>query len=319
MRERSAAEETVTLFENTSKEIDDLKELVELVAEDGDEGLLAEMNEQIPGLESRVRSLELKRMLSEDDDCDAIVSINSGAGGTDAEDWAEMLLRMYLRYCDRKGFKTELLERTPGASVGISSATFVARGAYAYGFLRAEHGVHRLIRISRFSGRRETSFAAVRVVPELDDDIEIDVRPEDVKITVMRSGGAGGQHVNRTESAVRLEHIPTGFVVRVDQERSQHQNREHAMRMLRGFLFDKARREQEEAFEAAFLSDQSEIGFGRQDRTYTMQPYTLVKDERTEHKEGNIDRVLDGDLDPFIETYLLANAAKRAEKNKETS
>jgi len=320
MRERADASETLELYEKLRGDVADLTELLELAEDDDDEELLNEALEQAPKLEASVRGLELKRMLTDDDDKDAILSVNSGAGGTDAEDWAEILLRMYLRYADRHGFKSELLEKAAGAEAGISSATISVKGPYAYGFLRAEHGVHRLIRISKFSGRRETSFAAVKVVPDLDDDevaeAEIEVRPEDVKITTMRSGGAGGQHVNRTESAVRLEHIPTGFVVRCDGERSQHQNRANAYRMLRGFLFDKARRDKEAAFADAFLSGQQDIGFGRQDRTYTMQPYTMVKDERTDHKEGNIDAVLDGDIDPFIEAYLLASADKRADKEE---
>jgi len=316
MSERASAEETLETLLKSIAEVEGLIELLEMVESEGDDEMAEEVAQQLPELEGRVRALEMKRMLGEGDDLPAIVTVNSGAGGTDAEDWAELLLRMYLRYAEAKGFKTELLDRAPGGTGGISSATFVARGPYAYGFLRAEHGVHRLIRVSKFSGRRETSFAAVRVVPELDDEIEVEVRPEDLKITVMRSGGAGGQHVNRTESAVRIEHLPTGFVVRVDQERSQHQNREHAMRAVRGFLFEKARREQEEAFQEAFLSGQNEIGFGRQDRTYTMHPYTLVKDERTGHKETNVDRVLDGDIDPFIEAFLLASADKREQESK---
>jgi len=320
MRERSGAEETLQSFEKTEGDVRELADLLEMAAEEKDEGMVADVAAQIPSLEDAVRALEMKRMLTADDDNDAIVSINAGAGGVDAEDWADMLLRMYLRYCDRQGFKTELIDRSPGQEAGISSASFKASGPYAYGFLRAEHGVHRLIRVSRFSGRRETSFAAVKVVPVLDEITEdsIVVKDDDIKITVMRSGGAGGQHVNRTESAVRLEHIPTGFTVRVDQERSQHQNRDLAMRMLKGFLFEKARREREQAFQEAFLSDQSEIAFGRQDRTYTMQPYTLVKDERTGHKEGNVDAVLDGDLDGLIESFLMASAEKREKANKQS-
>ncbi len=317
MRERGIAEETVKGYEKLGAEIEGLKELLEMAAEEDDESMCDEVAEQAPALEDGVRALELKRMLTPDDDNDAILSITSGAGGADAEDWADILLRMYLRYADKKGFKSELLDKTPGQETGLSSASIQVKGTNAYGFLRAEHGVHRLIRMSRFSGRRETSFAAVKVVPVLDDVTHdsIVVKDDEIKITTMRSGGAGGQHVNRTESAVRLEHLPTGFTVRVENERSQHQNRDTAIKMLKGFLFEKARREREEAFQEAFLSDQSEIGFGRQDRTYTMQPYTLVKDERTSHKEGNVDAVLDGNLDPFIESFLMASAEKREKKN----
>jgi peptide chain release factor 2 len=260
-------------------------------------------------------------MLTPDDDTDAIVTITPGAGGTEAQDWADMLLRMYLRWCERRGFKTELLSKQPGDEAGIKDATFVARGPNAYGYLRAENGVHRLIRISPFDAnkRRHTSFAGVSVVPDLGDELtegEIEIRAEDLEVSTMRSSGAGGQHVNRTESAVRMKHIPTGFVVRCDAERSQHQNRETALKMLRGLLFEKARREREEAFEEAFLSDRADIAFGSQVRTYTLQPYTMVKDERTDYKISNAAAVLDGGLDEFIETYLLMNAEKKLRKKK---
>lgn len=316
MRERGRAEKTVTSFEKLSSDVTGMLELLEMVGE-GDEDEVEELVAQIPELTEGVRALELQRMLTPEDDQDAIVSINSGAGGTDAEDWAEILLRMYLRWCDKKGFKVEMLDKQPGEVCGISSASFNVKGEYAYGFLRAENGVHRLIRISRFSGRRETSFAGVSVVPDLDDTIEIEIKSEDLEISTMRSGGAGGQHVNRTESAVRIRHVPTGFVVRAESERSQHQNREQAMQRLRGLLFEKARRDREQAFEEAFISDQSEIAFGSQARTYTLQPYKMVKDERTDTKIGNADAVLDGDIDELIESYLLLSADKRREKEKE--
>lgn len=318
MRERARAESTVKTFERLESDVKGLLELIEMVSAD-DEDELAELVEQIPELEKGVRTLELKRMFVPDDDQDAIVSINSGAGGTDAEDWAEILLRMYTRWAEKKGFKVSLTDKTPGEVCGISSATLLVEGENAYGFLRSENGVHRLIRISRFSGRRETSFAGVSVVPDLDDSIEIEIKDEDLEITTMRSGGAGGQHVNRTESAVRIVHIPTGFTVRADSERSQHQNKDHAMKRLRGLLYEKERRDREAAFEEAFLSDQSEIAFGSQARTYTLQPYKMVKDERTEKKIGNAEKVLDGDLDELIESYLLMSADARKEKEKGTS
>ncbi len=320
MRERAAAEETLTGFEKLSREVKDLGELLDMA--EGDEAMTAEVAEQIPVLEGAVRALELKRMLSDaTDDNDAIVNINPGAGGIDAQDWAEMLLRMYLRWAQQKGFKTELISQQPGDEAGIKDASFIVRGPYAYGFLRAESGVHRLIRISPFDAnkRRQTSFAAVSVVPDLDDDVtleSIELRPEQLEVTTMRSGGAGGQHVNKTESAIRIRHIPTGFVVRCDSERSQHQNRETAMKMLRGLLFEKARRERETEFEDAFVGDKSEIAFGSQARTYTLQPYTMVKDERTDHKITNAQAVLDGELDEFIETYLLMTADKKQKKKK---
>ncbi len=321
MRERASSEETLKEFEHVDREARDLLELLELATSEGDEGVVADVAEQRPSLEHEVRGLELKRMLTEDDDTDAIVTINPGAGGTEAQDWAEILLRMYLRWCERRGYETELLSKQPGDEAGIKDATFVARGPNAYGYLRAENGVHRLIRISPFDAnkRRHTSFASVSVVPDLDDELtegEIEIRDEDLEISTMRSGGAGGQHVNRTESAVRIKHVPTGFAVRCEAERSQHQNRETAMKMLRGLLFEKARREREEAFEEAFLSNRADIAFGSQVRTYTLQPYTMVKDERTDHKVANAEAVLDGELDEFIETYLLMNADKQRQRKK---
>ncbi len=314
MRKRAQADQTVKTFTRLDSDVRGLLELIEMA--EGDDETLAELFEQIPELIAGVRGLELQRMLTEDDDNDAILSINSGAGGTDAQDWAEMLLRMYTRWCDKRGFKCELMERNPGEVVGIASASLHVKGPHAYGFLRAENGVHRLIRVSKFSGRRETSFVGVNVVPDLDDNIEIEIRDEDLEITTMRSGGAGGQHVNRTESAVRIRHIPTGYVVRCDNERSQHQNRDQAMKMVRGFLYEKARRDKEQAFEDAFMSDMSEIAFGSQARTYTLNPYKMVKDERTEHKVANADAVLDGDIDEFIETYLMMSADRREEQKK---
>ncbi len=322
MRERANAEAKVRVFEKIKGDIEALGELLELAAEDDDESMVADVAAQFPELEEGIRELELKRMLSDKDDTDAILSVKPGAGGVDAHDWADMLLRMYSRWCQAKGYQTEMLSRQAGDEAGISHASLLVKGPYAYGYLRAENGVHRLIRISPFDAnkRRHTAFAAVSVVPNLDDDIaadDIKIRDEDIEVTTMRSGGAGGQHVNRTESAVRIRHLPTGYVVRCDAERSQHQNRDTAMKMLRGFLYEKARREQEQAFEEAFVGDQSEIAFGSQARTYTLHPYTMVKDERTDHKTGSAQAVLDGDLDTFIETYLLQNADRRNEKSSD--
>ncbi len=317
MRERATAEDTLNSFEDLERELKDSLELLSLAIEEGDDGVVDEVAGQLGTLEDRVHALELKRMLSPDDDNDAIVTINPGAGGTEAQDWADMLLRMYLRWCERRGYKTELVSKQPGDEAGIKDATVIVRGPYAYGYLRPENGVHRLIRISPFDAnkRRHTSFAGVSVVPDLDDELtegEIEIADDELEVSTMRSSGAGGQHVNRTESAVRIRHIPTGFVVRCEAERSQHQNRDTAMKMLRGLLFEKARREREEAFEEAYLSDKSEIAFGSQVRTYTLQPYTMVKDERTDHKVANAHAVLDGELDSFIETYLLMHADKKA-------
>jgi peptide chain release factor 2 len=256
--------------------------------------------------------MEFERMLSgEQDPMGAIVSINAGAGGVDAQDWAQMLLRMLLRYCERKGWKTELLDEQPAEEAGIKSATFVVDAEYAYGLLKAEMGVHRLVRISPFDGnaRRQTSFAAVSVSPDVEDSIEIEINDDDLRIDVMRSGGAGGQHVNKTESAVRITHLPTNIVVQCQSERSQHMNKAKAMRVLRSRLYDKALREQEEKA-AAFERSKKSIEWGSQIRSYVLAPYRQVADHRTELKVGNVDAVLDGDLDQFIRSFLLARAAE---------
>lgn len=323
MRERSNAEATVNNLERLERETEDLLELLGMVEDDPD--LLDEVFEQIDPIDAGVRDLELRRMLSDpNDDNDAILTITPGAGGVDAQDWAEMLLRMYLRWAERRGLKVELLSKQPGDEAGIKDASVLVKGEFAYGFLRAENGVHRLIRISPFDSgaRRHTAFAAVSVVPDLKDDLTLDsivIKDDDLDVSTMRSGGAGGQHVNRTESAIRIRHIPTGFVVRCDNERSQHQNRDTAMKMLRGLIFEKERREKEAEFEDAFGGDKNEIGFGSQVRTYTLQPYTMVKDERTDHKMTNADGVLDGDLDGFIESWLMLSSDRREAKKKPAS
>lgn len=320
MRERSSAEATVNNLERLERETADLLELLDMAEEEPE--LLDEIFEQLDPIDAGVRELELRRMLSDpNDDNDAILTITPGAGGVDAQDWAEMLLRMYLRWAERRGLSVELLSKQPGDEAGIKDASVLVKGEYAYGYLRAENGVHRLIRISPFDSgaRRHTAFAAVSVVPDLKDDLtleSIELKDDDLEVSTMRSGGAGGQHVNRTESAIRIRHIPTGFVVRCENERSQHQNRETAMKMLRGLIFEKERREREAEFEDAFGGDKNEIGFGSQVRTYTLQPYTMVKDERTDHKMTNAESVLDGDLDGFIESWLMLSSDRREAKKK---
>jgi peptide chain release factor 2 len=313
----------VGAYDKLTREANDLTELVELAAADDDDALLGEAGEQLPALADGVRKLELMRMLSgSEDKSDAIVTIHPGAGGIDAQDWAEILMRMYLRWCERKGYKTEIVDHQPAEEAGIKGVSFVVSGPNAYGFLRSENGVHRLIRISPFdaNARRQTSFAAVYVVPDLDDDVgEIEIRPEDLKVDTYRASGAGGQHVNKTESAVRFTHLPSGIVVACQQERSQHKNRALAMKMLRGRLYERARQERESAFEKAYGSNKSDIDFGSQIRSYTLAPYTLVKDERTEHKISQVNAVLDGDIDEFIEAYLLMKANRRAAADKATS
>jgi peptide chain release factor 2 len=315
MSERATIEGVITTYEKQRAEVTGLQELLDLAAEEGDASILGEIAAQLPTLEHAVRQLELQRMLSgAADRCDAIVSISPGAGGVDAQDWAEMLMRMYLRWCEKKGFKTEIVSQQPGDDAGLKDASFLVQGPYAYGFLRAENGVHRLIRISPFdaAARRQTGFAAVFVVPDLgEEDKEIEIKPEDLKTDTFRASGAGGQHVNKTESAIRITHIPTGIVVSCQAERSQHKNRSTAMKMLRGRLFEKQRQEREAQFQKDYQSGQMAIAFGSQVRTYTLNPYTMVKDERTDYKSSNVQAVLDGNLDEFIESYLLKAAAER--------
>jgi peptide chain release factor 2 len=253
-----------------------------------------------------LEKLELRNMLQGPDDFrDALVTIHPGAGGTESQDWAEMLLRMYLRWGERHGFDVELLDRQEGDEAGIKSATLEFRGDYAYGYLKAERGVHRLVRISPFdsAGRRHTSFASAFVYPVVDDTIDIEIRPEDIEMDVYRASGAGGQHVNKTSSAVRLRHLPSGIVVACQQERSQHKNRATAMKMLKAALYQKALEEQE-AEKQKLESTKTDIGWGSQIRSYVFQPYTMVNDHRTELKVGDVQKVMDGDLDPFIEAYL---------------
>jgi peptide chain release factor 2 len=315
MSERAGIEEQLTRFDKLSGDVRDQTELLEMAVAESDEAVIADVSAQLDKLERRMREVELARMLSGPQDrADAIVSINPGAGGIDAQDWAEMLMRMYLRWCEHKGFKTEIVNHQPGDDAGIKDVAFTVSGPYAYGFLRAENGVHRLIRISPFdsNARRHTGFAAVLVVPDLGDAAdEVEIKPEDLKVDTYRSGGAGGQHINKTESAIRITHIPSGIVVACQSERSQHKNRSTAMKMLAGRLYEKARQEREAEFAQNYTSGQMAISFGSQVRSYTLQPYTLVKDERTEHKSSNAQGVLDGDLDEFIEAYLLKAANER--------
>jgi len=249
-------------------------------------------------------------MLSgEHDSFNAIFSINAGAGGTEAQDWADMLLRMYLRFCEKRGFKTEFTDYQPGDEAGLKGATFTVTGDYAYGWLRAEMGIHRLVRISPFdsNAKRHTSFASVFVFPELPDDIDVEINDKDLKVDTYRASGAGGQHVNKTDSAIRLTHIPSGIVVACQSQRSQHKNRSAAMKELKSRLYEMELRKKEEEAES-LAGEKKEIGWGSQIRSYVLHPYRMVKDHRTNHEVGNADAVLDGDLDGFIETYLLSKS-----------
>jgi peptide chain release factor 2 len=293
-------------WKRMSGRVTDLLELGELLSADGDEGMEAEWLSEVKALTAELEGFELRNMLrGEDDHRDAILTVHPGAGGTESQDWAEMLLRMYQRWAEDHGFAVSLLDRQEGEEAGIKSASMEVQGEYAFGFLKAEKGVHRLVRISPFDSqsRRHTSFASVFVYPVVDDTIQIEVRDDDIEMDVFRASGAGGQHINKTSSAVRLRHLPSGIVVSCQQERSQHKNRATAMKMLKAALYEKAREEQE-AEKAKLEATKTDIGWGSQIRSYVFQPYTMVNDHRSELKVTDVDRVMDGDLDPFIHAYL---------------
>lgn len=274
--------------------------------------MLKELDRELSGAESYVGELETRTLLSgENDHLGAIMTIKPGAGGTESQDWASILLRMYLRWAERDGIRTTVLDETPGEEAGIKNATIQFNGENAYGLLTGETGVHRLVRISPFdqAARRHTSFASVFVIPEVDDRIEVNIRPEDLKLDTFRSGGKGGQNVNKVETAVRITHIPSGVIVACQAERSQHKNREMAMKMLRSRLYD-LELQKRQAETDKLDETKLDISFGSQIRSYVMQPYRLIKDHRTKFEVGDVDRVLDGDLDPFIRSYLMAKKTK---------
>jgi peptide chain release factor 2 len=320
LKEQAQKRSIAETWQKQSQALDDAKVLLEMAEEAGDEPTAKEADEASLAVERAVAQMEFARMLSgEHDRAPALISINSGAGGTDAQDWAEMLQRMYMRWCERKGYKMEILDHQPGEEAGIKSVTISVTGDWAYGYLRAERGVHRLVRISPFdaNARRQTAFSAVDVYPDLEDDVEIEIRDEDLEVQTFRSGGAGGQHVNKTESAVRIIHHPSGIVVACQSERSQHKNRSSAMKMLRARLFEKQEDEKRVKIEGHH-ADKKAIEWGSQIRSYVLAPYRLVTDHRTDLKVGNVDAVLDGDLDQFIELYLIQaqDAAKPAVQNQ---
>ena len=310
MSELSRLSEDVTTYERAATRAGDARVLWELASSENDAATAMESEAELATLEKELSALEVTALLGgEFDDNPAILEVHAGEGGTDSQDWAEMLLRMYERWIERRGFKFQLLEVTPGEESGIKSATLTVEGRYAYGLLAAERGVHRLVRISPFDAakRRHTSFASVDVTPEVEEEAEVDISPDDLRIDTYRSSGAGGQHVNVTDSAVRITHIPTGIVVSCQNERSQMQNRAVAMRVLKSRLLARAREEREAEMEA-LRGEKREIGFGSQIRSYVMHPYQMVKDHRTDIEVGNVHGVLDGDLDRFIEAELKRKA-----------
>ncbi len=275
------------------------------------EDVAGDLAAALDALEAQVEAAEIKKMLGgEHDAANAIVSIHPGAGGTESQDWAAMLLRMYVKWSERRGFKRAVLDYQPGDEAGLKSVTFTLTGEYAFGLMSAEAGVHRLVRISPFdqAARRHTSFASVYVWPEMDDDIEIEIEDKDLRIDTYRSSGAGGQHVNVTDSAVRITHLPTGIVVSCQNERSQHKNRDVAMKVLKARLYDLKVKEQQSKLDN-IGGVKKDIAFGSQIRSYVLQPYQMIKDHRTKYEEGNVQKVLDGDLDPFIKTYLMQKAS----------
>ena len=312
MQQRKAADEVIASDAKLARILSDIETYFHLAEEETDpagrDSLLREIDKEIDAAETYVSELETVTLLSgESDRSNAILTIKPGAGGTESQDWAEMLLRMYLRWAERKGLNATVIDLTPGEGAGLKSATVRVEGENAYGFLSTESGVHRLIRISPFdqAARRHTSFASIFAIPEIDDRIEIDVKPEDLRVDTYRSGGKGGQNVNKVETAVRITHLPSGIVVQCQNERSQHKNRELAMKVLRSRLYE-LEVEKRQAETRKLDETKRDISFGSQIRTYTLQPYRLVKDHRTKFEMGDVDRVLDGDLDPFIRNFLLA-------------
>ena len=304
--ELASVSDDLDLYDDLGGRIDDTETLAELAREEHDDSVAAEIDKALVDLAADFASLELRSLFTgEHDERDAICEVQSGEGGADAQDWANMLLRMYLRWAERKGLDVELDEVSAGSEAGISSATFMVKGRHAYGLLRSEHGVHRLVRMSPFNaqGKRQTAFAALKVTPFLEDVPDIEVDDKDLRIDTYRSSGAGGQHVNVTDSAVRITHLPTGVVTSCQNVRSQHQNKDRAMQILKAKLAELERQKREDEL-AAIRGEQRSVGFGSQIRSYVMQPYQMVKDLRSEHETGNVDSVLDGSLDQFMEAFL---------------
>lgn len=306
MQEMTGLKDALEEFSRLAGRLEDVSVLWELALEENDSSLEQEVKQELSAVEEAMEAMGLQLLLDEPYDLNnAFLSLNAGAGGTEAQDWVDMLFRMYSRWAEHHGMKVEVLDMLPGEEAGTKNLTAVIRGNYAYGYLKAEQGVHRLVRISPFdsSGRRHTSFASVEVTPEVEEDNTVVINPNDLRIDTYRSGGAGGQHVNKTDSAVRITHLPTGIVVQCQNERSQHANRLAAMKILTSRLVEQQLREKEQEL-AAQRGEQAEIGWGSQIRSYVFQPYTMVKDHRTNCEMGNIESVMNGNIDPFIKAYL---------------
>lgn len=306
-QEMSRLQAPLDTWESIAAAREEAEVLLELAVAENDAETANEVARSVTHLSARVASFELECMFTGEHDANnALLTIHAGAGGTEAQDWADILLRMYLRWAENKGFTTDILDYLPGDEAGTKSVTVLIRGHYAYGYLRSEMGIHRLVRISPFDagGRRHTSFASVFIFPELDDAIEVEINEKDLRIDTYRASGAGGQHVNKTSSAVRITHLPSGIVVQCQNERSQHRNRDMAMKMLRTQLY-KLEEEKKSEKHKELQGDKKEIAWGSQIRSYVLQPYRLIKDHRTDYEMGNVDSVLDGNLDPFIKAYLL--------------
>jgi peptide chain release factor 2 len=294
-------------WENKEKELEEILILSEIARETEDPGDLGELESRVETLDSELNGYEIERMLAEENDKEnAIIYINAGAGGTEAQDWVEMLLRMYLKWAEKKAFETQVVDLLPGEEAGIKNVTFLVRGAYAYGYMKCESGIHRLVRISPFdaNARRHTSFASVYAYPEIPEGIQVDIKDEDLRIDTFRASGPGGQHVNRTESAIRITHLPTNIVVQCQNERSQHKNKAIAMAILKARVYELEKRKQEEK-QNLLNKEKKEIAWGSQIRSYTLHPYKLIKDHRTKLEIHNAESVLDGDLDQFIKACLL--------------
>lgn len=314
LKEQSSLENSLQTFISVERKLEDTHTLLELSEEEGGEGFLEEVQGNIKSLISELDDIETKNILSaEHDSSNAIMTIHPGAGGVESQDWAQILMRMYIRWAERRGFKLEIAELLQGEEAGIKSATLTVTGNYAYGYLKGEAGVHRLVRISPFDAnkKRHTSFAAILVYPEVGEDIEVELKEDDIKTDTFRASGAGGQHVNKTSSAVRITHMPTGIVVVCQNERSQHKNKATALKILRARLYALKKKEQDKKMEE-FIGEKKDIAWGSQIRSYTLQPYQLIKDHRTGIGIGNVNAVLDGNLDEFIKGYLLM---KKGEKH----